>query len=123
MMKSDRCEIYCYNEETVNRVKNNINSEDITGIVKLFKIMADENRAKIIFALSQEKELCVCDVANIIDTSVATASHHLRSLRKMGLATYRKQGKLAFYSLESESMVQLLVQSFTRKEGVMANGR
>ncbi|SDM76773.1 ArsR/SmtB family transcription factor [Sediminibacillus halophilus] len=122
-MKSESCDIYCYNEETVNRVKNKINSEDITGRVRLFKAMADENRAKIVFALSQEKELCVCDVANIIETSVATASHHLRNLRKMGLATYRKQGKLAFYSLESESMVQLLVQSFTREEGGVENGR
>ncbi len=122
-MANDHCDIYCYNEETVNRVKNKMDSEDITGIVKVFKAMADEKRAKIVFALSQEQELCVCDVANIIGTSVATASHHLRNLRKMGLANYRKQGKLVFYSLESESMVQLLVQSFAPNEGVVANGR
>ncbi|WP_053217114.1 ArsR/SmtB family transcription factor [Virgibacillus senegalensis] len=117
-MSADRCDIYCYNEETVTRVKSKMENEDISEIVKIFKVMADQNRAKIVFALSQEQELCVCDVANIIGTSVATASHHLRTLRKMGIAACRKEGKLAFYSLTDESMVQLLVQSFEQKGGL-----
>ncbi|WP_438874044.1 ArsR family transcriptional regulator [Veillonella atypica] len=47
--------------------------------------MADENRTKIVFSLCQDDELCVCDVANIIGSSVATASHHLRTLHKQGI--------------------------------------
>ncbi|OXS59976.1 transcriptional regulator [Cohnella sp. CIP 111063] len=105
----DNCEVYCYDEPKVRRVQDAIQQEDITGMAKMFKVLADETRMKIAFALCQEDELCVCDVANIIGSSLATASHHLRSLKQLGLAKYRKEGKLAFYSLEDEH-VRLLVQ-------------
>jgi len=71
-------------------------------MAKRFKALADETRMKIVFALSEEEELCVCDVAHIIGSSLATASHHLRTLRDLGLAKFRKEGKLAFYSLEDD---------------------
>lgn len=118
MAERDRCEVYCYNEEVVNRVQDEVEQEDITGVARLFKVLADENRAKIAFALSKEKELCVCDVANIIGSSVATASHHLRTLKKMGLATYRKQGKLAFYSLNDDQVKQMLLLASSQQKKV-----
>lgn len=71
--------------------------------------MADDTRMKIAYALCVEQELCVCDVANIIGSSVATASHHLRLLRNMGLAKYRKEGKLVFYSLDDDHVKQLIL--------------
>lgn len=122
-MSNDSCEIYCYDEEKVNRLQQQIKKEDISKMAKLFKVLADENRAKIAFSLSQEEELCVCDVANIIGSSVATASHHLRALRKMGLAKYRKEGKLAFYSLDDDHVKQLLLLASTHQKEVQLNGR
>ncbi|MFD1427390.1 DNA-binding transcriptional ArsR family regulator [Kroppenstedtia sanguinis] len=53
------------------------------GTVQLFKALADPTRMKIAYALVQEEELCVCNVANIISSTLATASHHLRLLRKL----------------------------------------
>ena len=123
MKEQDSCEIYCYNPEVVNRVKGKVEAEDIAGMARLFKVLADENRAKTAFALSQEKELCVCDVANIIGSSVATASHHLRTLKKMGLAGYRKEGKLAFYSLKDESTGQLLSFASDYQKEVASDAR
>ena len=82
--------------------------EEVNGVELLFKALGDSTRLKIIYALTIEKELCVCDVANIIGSSTATASHHLRLLRNMGLAKFRKEGKLAFYSLADEHVQQLV---------------
>ena len=108
-MSHDICEIYCYDEEKVNRVKEQLSSISTQNMVKFFKALADDTRMKIALALCQEDELCVCDVANIIGSTVANASHHLRLLRNMGLAKYRKEGKLVFYSLDDEHVRQLIL--------------
>ena len=75
-------------------------------------------RAKISYALCQDEELCVCDVANIIGSTVATASHHLRTLHKQGLVKYRKEGKLAFYSLDDDHVKQLIIIALAHKKEV-----
>ncbi|MEJ9282369.1 metalloregulator ArsR/SmtB family transcription factor [Ureibacillus thermosphaericus] len=109
MSKKDTCEIYCYDEEKVNRIQGELQKEDISSVVLLFKALADENRAKIAYSLCQDEELCVCDIANIIGASVATTSHHLRTLYKQGIVKYRKEGKLAFYSLDNDHIKQLIM--------------
>ena len=109
MSKKDTCEIYCYDEEKVNRIQGELQKEDISSVVQLFKALADENRAKIVYSLCQDEELCVCDIANIIGASVATTSHHLRILYKQGIVKYRKEGKLAFYSLDDDHIKQLIM--------------
>ena len=121
MSKKDTCEIYCYDEEKVNRIQWELQKEDISSVSQLFKALADENRAKISYALCQDDELCVCDIANIIGSSVATASHHLRTLHKQGVVKYRKEGKLAFYSLDDDHIKQLIVIALAHKKEVEAN--
>ncbi|MBB6451228.1 DNA-binding transcriptional ArsR family regulator [Geomicrobium halophilum] len=105
----DHCDIFCYDEDKVNRVSNLIESETFTSTADLFKALSDETRLKIAYALLQETELCVCDVANIIGTTTATASHHLRQLRYLRIAKSRKEGKLVFYSLDDEHISQIIV--------------
>ncbi|OAH55839.1 ArsR family transcriptional regulator [Domibacillus aminovorans] len=102
----DTCETSCFNEDIVERVQPKIN--DVNGVELLFKAMSDATRLKIVYALTLEKELCVCDVAHIIGSTTATASHHLRLLRNMGLAKYRKEGKLVYYSVKDEHVHQLV---------------
>ncbi|MDN6113041.1 MAG: ArsR family transcriptional regulator, partial [Tetragenococcus halophilus] len=62
-----------------------------------------------------------CDVANIIGSPGATASHHLRTLHKQGIVKYRKEGKLAFYSLDNEYIKQLILITLAHKNEVKAN--
>lgn len=121
MSNKDTCEIYCYDEEKVNRIQEELQKEDISSVAQLFKALADENRAKIAYSLCQDGELCVCDIANIIGSSVATASHHLRTLHKQGVVKYRKEGKLAFYSLDDEHIKQLVLIALAHKEEVKIN--
>lgn len=121
MSKNDTCEIYCYDEKKVNRIKGELEKEDLSSVAQLFKALADENRAKISYSLCQDGELCVCDIANIIGSTVATASHHLRTLHKQGIVKYRKEGKLAFYSLDDEHIKQLIVIALAHKNEVKVN--
>ena len=121
MSKKDTCEIYCYDEEKVNRIQEELQKEDISSVAQLFKALADENRAKISYALCQDEELCVCDVANIIGSSVATASHHLRTLNKQGVVKFRKEGKLAFYSLDDDHIRQIMMIALAHKKEVKVN--
>lgn len=118
IMPKDRCDIYCFNEEKVNRIKPSIHTESIQAVTKTLKALADETRLKIVLALCQSDELCVCDVANIVECTVATASHHLRLLRNLDIASYRKDGKLAFYSLTDEHIKQLVVTMFKNDSSV-----
>lgn len=120
MSVKDTCEVTCFDEEKVNRVQSEVGKEDIKGVANIFKALADENRAKISYALCIEKELCVCDIANIIGSSVATTSHHLRTLYKQGVLKFRKEGKMAFYSLDDEHIRQILLITLEhQKEGKM----
>lgn len=121
MSKKDTCEIYCYDEEKVNRIQGELEKEDLSSVAQLFKALADENRAKISYALSQDDELCVCDIANVIGSTVATASHHLRTLNRQGIVKYRKEGKLAFYSLDDEHIRQLIIIAMAHKKEVKIN--
>jgi len=119
----DCCEIFCYDEEKVNRLKGDLQQQDTLSVAKIFKALADDTRVKVAYALSQEEELCVCDVANIVGCTMATASHHLRLLRNMGLAKYRKDGRLVFYSLDDDHVKQLIQIAFLHsKEVLVTNG-
>jgi len=104
----DTCEIFCYDEVKVNRVSSMVVQENLAPVANIFKALSDETRLKIAYALVQEEELCVCDVANIIDASMATTSHHLRHLRNLGIAKSRKKGKLVFYSLDDDHVKMLV---------------
>lgn len=90
---------------------------DVDGVAEMFKALADETRLKIVYALSKS-ELCVCDVAAIIEGSTAIASHHLRTLKKHRLAKSRKEGKMVFYSIDDEHVSQLLLQAIAHKKEV-----
>lgn len=118
-MNKDVCEITCVDEEKVDRVKNKLFEQNPMDVATVFKALSDDTRIKIAYALSLEEELCVCDVANIVGSTTATASHHLRLLKNLGLAKYRKEGKLVFYSLDDEHVKQLIQVAFAhQKEGV-----
>ncbi|WP_197249447.1 ArsR/SmtB family transcription factor [Cytobacillus firmus] len=121
MGSKDTCDIYCFDEEKVNRIQGELVKEDLSGTAQLFKALADENRAKISYALCQDDDLCVCDIANIIGATVATTSHHLRTLHKQGIVKFRKEGKLAFYSLDDDHIRQLMMIALEHRNGVKAN--
>lgn len=119
MNNKDTCEIFSYDEKKVNRIQKDLQAVDLSGVAQMLKAVANENRAKITYALCQDEELCVCDIANIVGVTLANASQHLRILHKQGVVKYRKEGKLAFYSLNDERIKQIMMIGLThQKEAV-----
>lgn len=123
MKERDVCEITCVDTEKTTRVQKLIQIDhNIPEVAKLFKALSDETRLKIAYSLTLEDELCVCEVANIVGATTATASHHLRHLKKLGLAKYRKEGKLAYYSLDDDHVKQLIHIAVAHQEEVAGRG-
>ena len=85
-------------------------------LAETFRAMSDPTRTKIIFALCQEKELCVSDIASIIGTSNSAISHQLRTLRNMKLVKYNKVGKIAYYSLDDIHINNLFAEGLRHVE-------
>jgi ArsR family transcriptional regulator, lead/cadmium/zinc/bismuth-responsive transcriptional repressor len=119
-MSKEVCEITQVHEESVIKVQQQM--PDLSGVAKFLKALSDETRLKIAYALTVEDELCVCDVASIIGSSVATASHHLRYLKDNNLAKSYRKGKQMYYSLADEHVYQIVTVAYEHvKEGI-ANG-
>ena len=78
----------------------------LNGLAETFKVLSNPNRLKIIHALSGN-EFCVCDLAALLDSTDSAVSHQLRLLRGMRLVRYRREGKLAYYSLDDVHVRQL----------------
>lgn len=106
MMTKDICEVTVVHEDVVQRVQEAL--PDLGGMVHIFKALADETRLKIAYSLTLEEEMCVCDVAAVIQSSTATASHHLRYLRDHSLAVSRRKGRMVYYSLADTHVHQLV---------------
>lgn len=113
-MKKDLCEVTMVHEDAVKRVQEEMPA--LSKAARFFKALADETRLKIAYALTIEQQLCVCDVAAIIGSSNATASHHLRYLKEYGLAQSTRQGKLMYYSLADEHVNQIVTIAYTHSK-------
>lgn len=116
MKEHDVCEVTCVDTDKAERIQKLLQPDDISNVSKIFKALSDETRMKIAYALTIEEELCVCDVASIVGATTATASHHLRHLKSLGLAKYRKEGKLVFYSLDDDHVKQLIHLAFAHQQ-------
>ena len=113
---SDKCEIVFVDEIKVRRVRRAMKpAVAVTALAETFKILGDPTRVRIAFALARE-ELCVCDLANLLGISQSAASHSLRALRQMNLVKFRKEGKIAYYSLDDEHIGYLLDEGFRHVE-------
>ena len=80
---------------------------DLAGVGEVVSSLADDTRFKVLYALSQS-ELCVCDVAAVVDATTATASYHLRLLYRTKLVDYRRDGRLVYYRLADDRMRPVL---------------
>lgn len=108
----DTCQIPCFKESLVRRLRRQLPPDStLEEVETLFGALADRARLKILFALRNDEELCVCDVAHVLGVSVSTASHHLRKLRDLKLLKYRNDGKMAYYSLRNELAARLVANT------------
>ncbi|EAZ90679.1 ArsR/SmtB family transcription factor [Crocosphaera chwakensis] len=108
----DVCQVKCVNTDLVAEVAQILPNESILEEASiLFSALSDQSRLKILYALSNTPELCVCDIAALLNVKVASASHHLRKLRDLKILKYRNDGKLAYYSLRDQRLASILHHS------------
>jgi len=114
---TDRCNVPCYKGDLVRRLKDEMPKEALLrDIARMFGVLADVTRLRILGALSSGEELCVCDVANVVGLSLSATSHQLRKLREAGAVTYRNDGRMAYYRLQDGFLAGLMLQARVQAE-------
>jgi DNA-binding transcriptional ArsR family regulator len=112
----DICQVKYVNQEKVTQLlKSQQSNEIVTGLAEIFGVLADPTRLKICMFLSQA-ELCVCDLAAMLGISESAVSHQLRLLRSLRLVKFRKDGKMAFYTLDDSHVAALIRQGLDHAE-------
>jgi len=105
----DGCATVCVHPEKVALVAANApQSEELSRVTSVFKLLGDPTRARLLYALLEVGELCVCDLAAATSTTETTVSQALRLLRASGVVTGRREGRNVFYRL-SDAHVRLLL--------------
>lgn len=95
----ERCEYVHAHEEIVQKVNDSMPDDEILyDLAELFKIFGDSTRIKILYVLF-EAEMCVCDIAQLLNMTQSAISHQLRALKQSKLVKFRREGKTVFYSL------------------------
>ena len=102
----------CGNDEFIAGVKKRMPDDDlIIDMSDLFKIFGDSTRVKILYALSAS-EMCVRDIADVLDMTVSAVSHQLSILRRSKLVGTRREGKTVYYSLADDHVTSILAQGY-----------
>ena len=89
-----------------------LDSELLISISDFFKVLGDETRMKIIYALSHE-ELCVTDLAAALEMTQSAVSHQLKLMRMANQVKSRREGKSIFYSLDDQHVLDILQEALT----------
>ena len=112
----DVCEVQFVDEANVQAALHVMPDDNtVFALAETFKALADPTRLRIIAALAA-KELCVCDLAQILGLTGSAVSHQLRLMRGQKLVKYRKEGKIAYYALDDTHVEALIKQAVEHVE-------
>lgn len=111
MCAIEHCDEPFVHEEIVGAVARKMPSDEILcDISELFKVFGDSTRVKILYALF-EREMCVCDIAELISMTQSAVSHQLRILKQSRLVKGRREGKSVLYSLDDDHIQMIFDQA------------
>jgi DNA-binding transcriptional ArsR family regulator len=110
----DRCDVLCLDLPKAESLRSNrLSPATAERAARRARAFADATRLTLAAALAEGDELCVCDLAWVVERAENLVSHHLRWLRSDGLVTSRRDGKMVMYSLTPagrELLAQTLAQ-------------
>lgn len=111
-MKQDNkfalCDCDVIHADVVEKVSQCMPDEEkLYELADFYKMFSDSTRIKILWALDRE-EMCVCDLAVLLNMTKSAISHQLKTLRQEKLIKYRRDGKSAIYSLQDEHVKNIL---------------
>ncbi|MCT4509346.1 MAG: metalloregulator ArsR/SmtB family transcription factor [Tepidibacter sp.] len=102
-----KCTCNIIHEDIIENARKNMPEEEtLYDVAELFKVFGDTTRIKIIYALFMS-EMCVCDIATLLEMTQSAISHQLRVLKNARLVKFRKEGKVAYYSLDDDHVKQI----------------
>lgn len=109
VITSPVCNVTCFEPEKVAAIKAALAKEEalLPQLAEIYKLLGNTTRLKILLALAQG-ELCVCDVAHVLELTVAATSHQLKLLRDQGWLRMRNDGKMVYYRLHNEGLLKAL---------------
>lgn len=114
------CDCNVIHQDVVDKIISEMLKDDLFyKIADFFKILGDTTRTKILFALDK-KEMCVCDIANVLNMSKSSISHQLGTLRRSGIVRCRKEGKEVYYMLDDDhvkKVIEVAIEHIEHKEG------
>lgn len=109
-LETEQCDFIHVHEEIVEKVRGVMpDEEQLLDLAEFYKVFGDSTRIKILYVLSQS-EMCVCDIATLLQMGQSAISHQLRVLKQMRLVTFRREGKTVFYSLADGHIQTILAQ-------------
>lgn len=101
------CDCNIIHQNAVNiALKNKPKEKELENLTTLFKILGDSTRTKILWILDHH-EMCVCDIANVLNMTKSSISHQLAILREAGIVRFRRNGKEVYYTLDDEHISRL----------------
>ena len=101
------CEVDLVDPTKVEAARASLPSErDLQRAADAFRVLANPNRLRVLWAL-QRRELCVCDLREVLGISMSGTSQVLRELRNLGAVEFRTEGKLAYYRLADTTWLEL----------------
>ena len=104
----DLCDCRVIHEDKVTKAREDSLAPEIAeNLCQTFKALGDNTRLKILWAL-EKQEMCVCDLAAMLDVTESAVSHQLRLLRTLRLVTNRREGTILYYSLADKHVSQLI---------------
>jgi DNA-binding transcriptional ArsR family regulator len=107
----ETCELKYASPEAVRDVRETLVSDRAAAaMAATFSVLGDPTRVRLLDALAR-RELCVCELAELVSSSESAVSHQLRLLRSLRLVRSRRSGRMIFYTLDDEHIRQLLDQS------------
>ena len=110
MEKNPEQDFLCLDENGVETVRRQMPDEDdLYDLAELYKVFGDSTRIKILYVLF-ESEVCVCDLAQLLQMSQSAVSHQLRVLKNARLIKNRREGKTIIYSLADDHVRRILGQ-------------
>ena len=103
----EKCEVTLIHEDNVKKAINELPDDElIADLSDMFKIFGDQTRVKILMAL-ESGEMCVCDIAAVMDMSQSAISHQLRVLKQSNIVKTRRQGKVVYYSISDDHVKEI----------------
>jgi len=102
------CDCDVIHENTVRDTREKMQAkEEYVKLASLFKMFGDGTRVQILHALEQN-EMCVCDLAVLLDVTKSAVSHQLKALRLANLVKFRREGQIVYYSLADAHVKQII---------------